>query len=227
MKEQEVTIDIGCGPANNAPFYGCKGEPTLAIDANREFLSRRLKRNHLGNFVEADGSKLPVASGVADKVLAIHVLEHVEDLSGVLDEVARIIKPDGRLIVAVPHDRLEGIMSSVDKEYPKQRMHRRVIDGSSLRNELERRGLSIIESKERGFVQAVYTTFSYFIKRKFLRDEKLEPYTGHSIGRVGQLAGIKGVAKRIIKSKIFMSLFSPLDQVYPFETYIVAVKSGR
>ena len=228
MKEHEVTIDIGCGPTNNTPFYDCKGEPTLAIDSNRGFLLRRLTQNHLGNFVEADGSKLPVAASVADKVLAIHFLEHVEDLSGVLDEVARILKPDGQFIVAVPHHRLEGIMSRVGKEYNSQRMHRRVINESALRNELERRGFSIVESKARGFVQAVYTTFSYFIKRRLLRDKELEPHTGHLLGgRSSQLAGIKGVAKEVIKSEIFMRLFSPFDQVYPFETYVMAVKLGN
>ena len=46
---------------------------------------------------------LPFADDAFDEVLALHVLEHVEDLFGLLAELARVIRPGGVLRVAVPH----------------------------------------------------------------------------------------------------------------------------
>lgn len=51
----------------------------------------------LGTFEE-----IPLASGSADLVIALDVLEHLDDDVAGLREAARVLKPGGRLLVTVP-----------------------------------------------------------------------------------------------------------------------------
>lgn len=46
---------------------------------------------------------LPIASDRVDQVYAVHVLEHVHALVPLMNEIHRVLKPDGVLHVMVPH----------------------------------------------------------------------------------------------------------------------------
>jgi SAM-dependent methyltransferase len=46
--------------------------------------------------------RLPVASASIDLVICNHALEHFKELETALKEIARVLKPDGRLYIAVP-----------------------------------------------------------------------------------------------------------------------------
>jgi ubiquinone/menaquinone biosynthesis C-methylase UbiE len=226
IQEREITVDVGCGKVNNLESYGLADEPTIALDISRSFLEQRAQNGSWGNLIRADSASLPVTSGSADEVFSTHVLEHVDDLSKTLDEIARIIKPGGRLTVAVPHHRFEGVMSNLDEEYHGPKMHKRVLREPDLRDQLEERGFIVVESKTRGFIQAVYTTLLYFLHRRILEDRELESQSGHLVGEsITPLKKIKGTVKRLIKSEVFMRFFSPFDRIYPFELYMRVVKS--
>jgi SAM-dependent methyltransferase len=45
----------------------------------------------------------PFASDTFDEIIAEHVLEHLDDLVGVVEELHRIARPGARLLVEVPH----------------------------------------------------------------------------------------------------------------------------
>lgn len=46
---------------------------------------------------------LPFAEDSADEILLSHVIEHIHDTLGLMQELHRIAKPESRLIVAVPY----------------------------------------------------------------------------------------------------------------------------
>lgn len=52
---------------------------------------------------QIDGSRLPVPDGSLDWVISHEVLEHVDDLAGVVRELKRALKPDGRTYLYVHH----------------------------------------------------------------------------------------------------------------------------
>ncbi len=55
-----------------------------------------------GWFVQADAAYLPFRDGSFDTVIANHVLEHVDELTKVLQEIGGVVRPSGSLYVAVP-----------------------------------------------------------------------------------------------------------------------------
>jgi SAM-dependent methyltransferase len=54
--------------------------------------------------VLGDLTSLPFADGVFDAALNIVTLEHVKDPARVLCELARVLRPGGRLLLVVPHE---------------------------------------------------------------------------------------------------------------------------
>src|SRR5579862_8872638 len=88
-----VVLDLGCG----AGSFDTAGSPfsVVRVDLDREAL-------RAANCVQADAAKLPFAARSFDLVISNHGLEHFENLSGSLEEIGRVVKPDGALYIAVP-----------------------------------------------------------------------------------------------------------------------------
>jgi SAM-dependent methyltransferase len=55
------------------------------------------------NVHQIDGEAMPFKDGAFDQVIVVDFLEHVPDDRGIARELARILKPGGRLIINVPH----------------------------------------------------------------------------------------------------------------------------
>jgi SAM-dependent methyltransferase len=90
-------LDLGCG---KVPYYGVYGPRTSSVVC-LDWPSSL----HNGPYVDvfADLTReLPFRSLSFDTVLLADVLEHVPDPSRVLSEAARLLRPDGNLLVSVP-----------------------------------------------------------------------------------------------------------------------------
>jgi len=87
-------LEIGPGLRPTAPVA-----TSTFIDASSHALNRLAARG--GRTVPAGGA-LPFPDASYDAVLAFEVLEHVEDDTGLLEEVARVSAPDGILVMSTP-----------------------------------------------------------------------------------------------------------------------------
>ena len=65
---------------------------------------RILKRKQgRGSYVAADGMRLPFKADIFDHTICSEVLEHIADDRKALQELARVLKPSGQLIITFPH----------------------------------------------------------------------------------------------------------------------------
>lgn len=87
-KQGNVTLDIGCGPRKKNPSW-------IGIDA-LDFEDVDL----VGDIFEVLG-QFPDAS--VDAVFSAHFFEHIDGVDRLLSELGRVLKPEGRLKVVVPH----------------------------------------------------------------------------------------------------------------------------
>lgn len=62
--------------------------------------------------VLVDEAELPLCDEQADRILLVHMLEWSENTSALLRELWRVLAPDGRLLIVVPHRR--GLWARVD-----------------------------------------------------------------------------------------------------------------
>lgn len=101
-REDLAIASLGCGPAEGLrwlePFVQPHGR-VIGVDMD-PLHARRLSPNV--EYVTGSLEALPLASGSFDAVLALDVLEHLDDDRAGLCEAARLVKPNGLLLVTVP-----------------------------------------------------------------------------------------------------------------------------
>ncbi len=88
-----VILDVGCGPGWYAEALRKAGATVVGLDGDREtMLSPTVP---LPGLLEGDAARLPFADGIFDGVFCSNLLEHASDTEGVIDELARVLKPGG------------------------------------------------------------------------------------------------------------------------------------
>lgn len=99
----ERTLDIGAGLGTQLEWEDLSTQDYVATDLREDHLAELRERFPGVEAVRADvQSELPFEDGSFDRVNAIHVLEHLPNLPPALDEIRRVLKPDGRLVVVIP-----------------------------------------------------------------------------------------------------------------------------
>jgi len=97
----ELILEVGSGIS---PVMAASAK-TIFSDLSYTALSY-LKRTHSkGVFVVADAAALPFKPAVFSHAVCSEVLEHVEDDQRALNEMSRVLKPSGSLILTFPHRR--------------------------------------------------------------------------------------------------------------------------
>lgn len=98
-------LDAGCGSGPILAMLRDRGATVAGFDSSAKMLE--LARNRLGPDADlrvADpGGPLPYPDGAFDDVIAALVLHYLEDWTGPLAELRRVLRPGGRLIAAVDH----------------------------------------------------------------------------------------------------------------------------
>lgn len=93
-------LDLGTGSGVLADYFHERGAHVVAADRDADFYCGSLPLTMI------EGTTLPFDSHRFDLVVFNHVIEHVGDVEeqkAVLAEIRRILKPGGRLYLAVPN----------------------------------------------------------------------------------------------------------------------------
>lgn len=107
-----VVGDLGCGTGQVAAALAPWVKRVVAVDGSEDMLAAARERlGSLRNVSVKSGNleTLPVADADLDVAMLSLVLHHVPDPGRALAEVARVVKPGGRVLVVdmLPHDRAE------------------------------------------------------------------------------------------------------------------------
>jgi len=95
-------LEIGAGTGLNLAHYPGEIDELLLtepVDPMARRLESRLRRSGVrGSVLRAGAEALPVAAGSIDTVVSTMVLCTVPDPEAALDEIRRVLRPDGRLL---------------------------------------------------------------------------------------------------------------------------------
>jgi len=107
MKGKKV-LDFGCGDGTQTLLFAHHANTILGFDVKREEIEKFFKtifRNDIKNVcpMSYDGQNLPSPDGSVDVVISFEVLEHTQDDSKALNEIYRVLKVGGELVMSVPN----------------------------------------------------------------------------------------------------------------------------
>ena len=82
-----VNVDLGCGRHKAAGAFGLDIVALPGVDV----------------VARLDAPHLPFCDGVAHIAFARNVLEHLDDLAAAMEDIGRVLAPQGRLVIEVPY----------------------------------------------------------------------------------------------------------------------------
>ncbi|TAJ68745.1 MAG: class I SAM-dependent methyltransferase [Phenylobacterium sp.] len=105
VREDDQVLDVGCGPGRALAALAAKAPRGRVVGADPSEVmaevalarNRGLVRSGRVDVAIAEVAALPFAAACFDKVLCVHVVYFWPDLDAALRELARVIKPGGRM----------------------------------------------------------------------------------------------------------------------------------
>jgi ubiquinone/menaquinone biosynthesis C-methylase UbiE len=129
----DLALDVGCGNGRHTEALAARAEAAVGVDLSRGLLDEAVDRARDRGFADAtafvhgDAAALPVRDGAADLAVYVATLHHLSPRDariGSLNELARVLAPDGVALVSAwstAHDRFdrdEGFDTTVDWTLP-------------------------------------------------------------------------------------------------------------
>jgi arsenite methyltransferase len=102
-----IALDVGCGTGSVTASLARAAGPdglALGVDISEPMLARAVRAEagpQIG-FLRADAQRLPLRDETVDAVISVAVLQLIPDPVAALAEMARVLRPGGRLAVMVP-----------------------------------------------------------------------------------------------------------------------------
>ena len=183
IRPTDTVVDVGCGSGAASTFIAKRAKHLVAVDHNAEALAQARKslENHgpaSTEFIRADAADLPLPDDLADTLICREVLEHVESPAAVLQELRRVTKPGGLLLVTVPDPQNERMQKHVAPDsYFQPPNHIRIIEREEFAELITDADLEIIRQSSWGFFWSIW--FALFWNRGVEFDEQDDPVLNH------------------------------------------------
>lgn len=156
-----VGLDLGCGNCRHAEGLADRVDRVVGLDVSRGLLEtgreRARERTFDVDLVQGDAATLPLRDGVVDVAVYVATLHHLPSRPArlaSLDELARVLAPDGRALVSAwstVHDRFDvdaGFDTTIEWTLPDGETVDRfyhIYDPDEFETDLEDSGLEILE----------------------------------------------------------------------------------
>lgn len=98
VRAGERALDLAAGTGDLAFAVAARGARTIGLDVTHRMLQLARAKGQAASFVTGDMTDLPFASASFSLVTTGYGLRNVPDLDAAIDEIARVLKPGGRLL---------------------------------------------------------------------------------------------------------------------------------
>ncbi|WP_085168357.1 methyltransferase domain-containing protein [Mycobacterium celatum] len=148
-----TALDVGCGPGTVTASLARAAGPgglALGVDISEPMLARavRAESGPQVGFLRADAQRLPLRDDTVDAVVSIAVLQLIPEPAAALSEIARVLRPGGRLAIMVP---TAGRAARFWRMLPNTGAH--VFDDDELGDILEDHGFASVRVKNFSTIQ--------------------------------------------------------------------------
>jgi 2-polyprenyl-3-methyl-5-hydroxy-6-metoxy-1,4-benzoquinol methylase len=114
----DTILEVGCHTGYFCRRYLIgRARKVRGIDIDQEAIEYAKATDGDEYYASCNSNALPFDDNEFDKVLCADTLEHVDDVEGTIEEVARVLRPDGLLVLTTPNRFLDFL----DPHYPEHR----------------------------------------------------------------------------------------------------------
>jgi ubiquinone biosynthesis O-methyltransferase len=151
---KKMVLEVGCGYGSLSVSMAKKGAKVTGIDLSKEAI-KISKRNALLNnkkviFKQAKGEKIPFKNNTFDFVLCCETLEHIPNYKKAIDEISRVTKDNGIIIITIPNSlNPRGFYLRVKSKQPFENF----FNYWTIISEFKKRGVKIIKIKTKSFLK--------------------------------------------------------------------------
>ena len=158
FQKNSITLDIGCGTGSNLRALVSAGLDAIGLDRSIYALTLIRSKEKFPLLV-GDLNDLPIKTKSIGLIIAMDILEHLDDDAKGIIESYRVLKEDGMLILTVPAFRfLRGVQDRVTG-------HKRRYTKKEIVNRLKEAGFDILKSSYFNF----FLFFPILIGRRLIK----------------------------------------------------------
>jgi len=121
VQAPQRVLDVGGGTGHLASRLSeVAGRHVIGLDYSRGMLSRAVRRSTVPSWVQGDAMTLPFADASVDAIVCTESFHWYPDQSRALHEFGRVVRPGGRIYIAVvtsPHERFSDQILRVSARY--------------------------------------------------------------------------------------------------------------
>jgi SAM-dependent methyltransferase len=115
------TLEIGAGEGEHMRYESLDTQEYFALELREALANRLHTRFPQAKVIVGDcEDRIDVPEQFFDRIIAIHVLEHLTNLPKALDELVRVLAPGGRLSVVIPCE--GGLLYSLGRKLSSKRI---------------------------------------------------------------------------------------------------------
>jgi SAM-dependent methyltransferase len=103
-------LDAACGTGRHTAYLVERGHDVIGIDANAGMLAHAERKLPDVEFRQGDLSKLPADDESFQSIICGLAFGHVAELGPAVDELARVLRPGGRVAISAPHPFITGVL---------------------------------------------------------------------------------------------------------------------
>lgn len=145
----QTVLEVGAGTGNFLQLFGGSAKQLVALDLTHGMLLEARRQFPNMHLVEADGARLPLPSRSVDLVATAQALHHIWEPLGILKEMRRVMKSDGRLLIVdqVATERYEEVVAMNALEVIRDPSHAASRPPSAMRMLVRAAGLEIVDER--------------------------------------------------------------------------------
>jgi SAM-dependent methyltransferase len=110
LRRDSTVLDAACGTGRHTAFLCEQGHDVIGLDASPEMLALARAKAPRARYVEADLQHIPLDDASVDAAVCALALSHAQDMRPGVEELARVLRPGGRLVVSNPHPLATGLL---------------------------------------------------------------------------------------------------------------------
>lgn len=171
ISAQDSVLDIGCGDGTFIRFCAEFGAEVIFADVDAEKIAstEHSLQNSAARAVVGlvtDGNPIPLPDERVNRVIAMEVLEHVEDPAQFMSELVRVGKPGAKYLITVPDALAEHVQQDIaPPSYFAHPNHIRIFSREQFETLITDAGLVIEKRAFYGFYWSVWWFFFWACKQ--------------------------------------------------------------